>query len=52
MIDAISQYGLYPHLLQPLFAVVGLSPLKFTLEKGNLVIQLPLDAADMLLIDQ
>jgi hypothetical protein len=26
--------------------------LKFTLDKGNLVVQLPLDAADMLLIDR
>ena len=30
LIDCASQYGLYPHLLQPLFAVAGLSVLKFT----------------------
>ncbi len=30
LIDCASQYGLYPHLLQPLFAVVGLTVLSFT----------------------
>jgi hypothetical protein len=34
LIDANSQYGLYPHFLQPLFALVGLSVVKFTVVMG------------------
>jgi hypothetical protein len=30
LVDARSQYGLYAHLLQPIFAVIGLSITKFT----------------------
>ena len=36
LIDCASQYGLYPHLLQPLFAAVGLSVLSFTAVMGLL----------------
>ena len=36
LIDCASQYGLYPHLLQPLFALTGLSVLKFTAVLGLL----------------
>jgi hypothetical protein len=36
LIDCASQYGLYPQLLQPLFAVVSLSVLTFTLVMGLL----------------
>ncbi len=36
LIDCASQYGLYPHLLQPLFALTGLSVRKFTVVMGLL----------------
>ncbi len=36
LIDCASQYGLYPQLLQPLFAVVSLSVLTFTLVMASL----------------
>src|SRR5262249_45929703 len=37
LINAQGQYGLYAHFLQPLFALVGLSVLKFTLVMGLLL---------------
>jgi concanavalin A-like lectin/glucanase superfamily protein len=37
LIDCASQYGLYPHLLQPLFALTGLSVLSFTAVMGLLL---------------
>jgi hypothetical protein len=36
LIDDINQYGLYPHFLQPLFALTGLTVLKFTVVMGLL----------------
>jgi Concanavalin A-like lectin/glucanases superfamily len=36
LIDCASQYGLYPHLLQPLFALTGLTILRFSLVMGLL----------------
>jgi hypothetical protein len=36
LIDMVSQYGLYPHFLTPIFALVGLSVLKFTVVLGLL----------------
>jgi hypothetical protein len=30
LVDLSNQYGLYPHILQPIFAVTGLSVIKFT----------------------
>ncbi len=36
LIDCPSQYGLYPHLLQPLFALTGLTVFSFTLVMGLL----------------
>lgn len=35
-VDFINQYGLYPHLLEPLFSLVGLSVFSFTLTMGLL----------------
>jgi hypothetical protein len=36
--DAINQYGLFPHFLQPLFALTGLSVLTFTTVMGLLTV--------------
>jgi Concanavalin A-like lectin/glucanases superfamily len=36
LINCASQYGLYPHLLQPLFGLTGLTILSFTLVMGLL----------------
>jgi hypothetical protein len=37
LVDCASQYGLYPHFLNPLFSVWGLSVLKFSLVMGLLL---------------
>ncbi|GAM10540.1 hypothetical protein OR1_02829 [Geobacter sp. OR-1] len=31
LVDLVHQYGLYPHFIEPVFAVIGLSVLKFSL---------------------
>jgi hypothetical protein len=36
LIDSLNQYGLYPHFLGPLFAVLGLDVLRFTVVMGLL----------------
>ncbi len=36
LVDLVNQYGLYPHFLQPLFALTGLSVPIFTLAMGAL----------------
>lgn len=35
--DLVSQYGLFPHILEPVWRIVGLSVFKFTLVMGLLV---------------
>lgn len=37
LVDFTNQYGLYPHLLEPLFSIIGLSVLKFTTVMGLLL---------------
>lgn len=37
LVDIVHQYGLYPHFIEPLFRVFGLSVLKFTVIMGLLL---------------
>jgi len=36
LVDFISSYGLYPHFLNPLFSIIGLSVLKFSIVMSSL----------------
>lgn len=37
LVDILSQYGLFPHLLEPIYSVIGLSVLKFSLTLAILI---------------